>query len=336
MLFHQNSRSARLGPAHPAFAQEVLAGLSALPRAIPSRWLYDRTGSQLCEAITMLPDFYITRYEQGLLATYAPAIALKSGSRVLVEFGPGSSIKTPILLEAMKPTAYVPIDISTEFLWESAERLSYRYPYLPIYPIGGDLNFEVQLPCGAKGSPALGYFPASVIGNTSPEAMANSLKTVRRTLGANALILIGIDHNRHPALLMRAYDDAQGVTAAFNLNLLHRINRELDGTIPVDAFRHVVRWNVGSSCIEMYLEAIRDVDFTVAGRPFAMSHSETLHTQDSYKYDCEGAGRLLRAGGWDSIVHWTDRDERLALILAGEHVAQTLGSEKGVSACVFG
>jgi len=304
------------GLADPNFRADVLTGLAASPRAIPARWFYDRRGSELFEAITDLPEYYPTRTETALLESVGPELAaLSARGAVVVEFGSGSSTKTPLLLRAIHPSAYVPIDISGDFLRQSARALSQDFPGLPVYPVEADFLRPVPLPHEVSGIPKLGFFPGSTIGNMNAWHAVNLLRAMRDWLGDGARLLIGMDRVKAPEVLVPAYDDAQGVTAAFNLNLLERINRELDGTIPVDAFRHRAVWNADAARIEMHLEAARDVAFTVDGRPFAIPAGETIHTENSHKYGPNGARMLLRAGGWTPIREWTDPKDWFALVL---------------------
>jgi L-histidine N-alpha-methyltransferase len=303
--------------ADPAFRADVLAGLAAEPRAIPARWFYDRRGSELFEAITRLPEYYLTRAERSILSAHAADIALLTGpGRVVVEFGSGSSAKTPLVLAAVAPLAYVPIDISGDFLRDSVAALAQRFPALPIHPVEGDFMHRLVLPPSLGNAPRLGFFPGSTIGNMSAAAAVDLLRAMWETLGEGSKLLIGIDRIKPERVLIPAYDDAQGVTADFNLNLLHRINRELRGTIPVDAFKHVARWNDIEARIEMHLEATHDVSFNVDGHPFAMSKGKTIHTENSHKYGPRDARLLLRSGGWTPVADWTDRDGLFGLILA--------------------
>jgi dimethylhistidine N-methyltransferase len=307
----------RTSRADPQFRADVLNGLLARPRAIPARWFYDHRGSQLFEEITQLPEYYPTRTETALLERICPDVARAFGQGgAVVEFGSGSSAKTPILLAEVRPAAYVPIDISGEFLRESAAALAQAFPEIAVAPVEGDFTRPLKLPEGIGGLPRLGFFPGSTIGNMTPAAAVDLLRAMRQSLGTGASLLIGIDRIKDPAVLERAYDDAQGVTAAFNLNLLERINRELDGTIPLDAFRHVARWNDELARIEMHLEATRDIAFEVAGRSFTMQTGETIHTENSHKYGARDARLLLAAGGWTVTREWTDQADQFALYLA--------------------
>lgn len=310
--------------ADPAFRADVLNGFAAAQRAIPARWFYDRRGSELFEQITDLPEYYPTRVEAGILQGNGSAIADRIGAgRAVVEFGSGSSAKTPLLLRAIAPAAYVPIDISGDFLRESSAALSSAFPGMPVHPIEADFMHPIALPAAVANLPKLGFFPGSTIGNMIPASAVDLLRAMRKWLDTGAMLLIGMDRLKDEGVLVRAYDDAQGVTAAFNLNLLERINRELAGTIPVEAFRHRAIWNDMRSRIEMHLEAQRDIAFTIEGRPFAMAAGETVHTENSHKYGPRDARILLRAGGWTPIAEWTDTDDRFALILAEAQAPRT-------------
>jgi L-histidine Nalpha-methyltransferase len=300
----------------PAFLAEVLAGLSARQKVVPARWLYDHRGSELFEAITTLPEYYPTRTEHSILERHAKEIAERVGrGRVVIEFGSGSSTKTPLLLSAIEPEAYVPIDVSGEFLHESLQVLSRSFPALPVHPVVGDFTKPMQLPRLGH-SPRLGFFPGSTIGNfVAPEAV-DLLRTMATTLGDAAQLLIGVDRIKDPQILVPAYDDAAGVTAQFNLNLLDRINRELSGTMPVGAFRHRAIWNDDEARIEMHLMATRDLSFEVADQMFRMRAGETIHTENSIKYGTRDVRVLLRAGGWTPIAEWTDARQLFSVVLA--------------------
>ena len=265
--------------ADPAFRADVLAGLERRPRAIPARWFYDRRGSELFEAITDLPEYYPTRTERSILETACPEVAEIAGAgRAVVEFGSGSSTKTPILLSAVAPSVYVPIDISGDFLRESSRVLAAQFPELLVLPFEADFMRPLALPKTIADTPKLGFVPGSTIGNMIPLMAVDLLKAMRASLGIGAMLLIGMDRIKDPSVLVPAYDDAQGVTAAFNMNLLERINRELDADVPVDAFRHKAVWNDDRARIEMHLEAQRDAAFTIEGRPFDIAAGETIHT----------------------------------------------------------
>ncbi|MEH3107557.1 MAG: L-histidine N(alpha)-methyltransferase [Sphingomonas fennica] len=318
MLLDLDRAAATGAPAaDPAFRRDVLAGLTAPRKAIPARWLYDHAGSELFEAITDLPEYYPTRTEIGILKAHCAEVgAIVGEGRAVVEFGSGSSAKTPLLLGCIAPAAYVPIDISGDFLRESAARLGADVPGLAIHPVETDFMGPVALPAAVTGMGKLGFFPGSTIGNMGPSAAIDLLRSMVLTLGEGAWLLIGMDRVKDPAILVPAYDDAQGVTGAFNVNLLHRINRELAGTLPVEDFRHRAIWNDGLARIEMHLEATRAIEASVAGRPVSFAAGETIHTENSHKYDPRGSRLLLAAGGWTAVREWTDDEGLFSLILA--------------------
>ena len=300
-----------------AFRDDVLAGLSAPIPAVPARWLYDRRGSELFEEITSLPEYYPTRTETALLERHSAEIAAMLGKgEAVVEFGSGSSAKTPLLLRAVHPAAYVPIDISGDFLRDSAGALRAEFPDLPIHPVEADFTRPLELPAAIGEAPKLGFFPGSTIGNFVARSAVDLLRAMKATLGEGARLVIGMDRTKEIEILLAAYDDAAGVTAAFNLNLLHRINAELGGDIPVEAFRHRALWNDAMSRIEMHLEALRDVAFTVAGERFAFAAGATIHTENSHKYGYRDSRLLLRAAGWGVVHDWTDAREWFSIILA--------------------
>ena len=300
-----------------AFRADVHAGLAQAQKAIPARWFYDATGSALFEDITALPEYYPTRSETDLLTRHAADIAAAVGpGRAVVELGSGSSTKTPLLLGAIAPAAYVPVDISGDFLRDSAAALAARFPGLAVYPVEADFTQRVAMPREICPLPKLGFFPGSTIGNMVARTAIDLLRNWREALGEKSLLLIGIDRIKDIAVLERAYDDPAGVTAAFNLNLLERINRELGGDIPVENFTHRAIWNDVHARIEMHLVAACDIDFAVDGRAYHMAVGETIHSENSHKYGARDANLLLRASGWTPVATWDDTDPAFALILA--------------------
>ena len=301
----------------PAFRSDVLRGLAEPIPAIPARWLYDLRGSELFDAITRLPSYYPTRTETALLEARMEEIAaLVRGDCVVVEFGSGSSTKTPFLLRTIHPRAYVPIDISGEFLLASAARVDEKFPAIPVYPVEADFTKPLELPAEIEGVARLGFFPGSTIGNFVPRSATDLLRHFRDILGIGSKLLIGMDRVKPVDRLISAYDDSEGVTAEFNLNLLHRINRELGADIPADAFAHQARWHDMNGRVEMHLVAQRDVQFTIDGQRFSFAKGKSIHTENSHKYGPRGARLLLLAGGWTPLAEWTDPDDDFALILA--------------------
>ena len=301
----------------PAFRADVLAGLAEPIPSIPARWLYDLRGSELFDDITRLDSYYPTRTETALLQTRMGEIAaLACHDCAIVEFGSGSSTKTPLLLEAMKPRAYVPIDISGDYLRDSAARVDAQFPTIPVHPVEADFTKAVELPAVIAGMPRLGFFPGSTIGNFVPRSATDLLRHFRDILGVGSKLLIGMDRVKPVERLIAAYDDPQRVTAAFNLNLLERINRELGADIDIGAFEHQARWHDMNGRVEMHLVAARDTSFTIAGERFAFTKGASIHTENSHKYGPRGARMLLLAGGWTPIAEWTDEAGDFALILA--------------------
>ncbi len=307
-------------PIDPGFRSDVLRCFEEGSHAIPARWLYDRAGSELFEQITELPEYYPTRTETGLLERYCGEVAqLGERGRAVVEFGSGSSTKTPHLLRAVDIAAYVPIDISGAFLADSAAELKSQFPSLPIYPLEADFMRPLKLPVEVEDMPKLGFFPGSTIGNMIARTSVDLLRSMRETLGTGSQLLIGFDRIKDQQKLVDAYDDSAGVTAQFSLNLLHRINAELDGDIPVEIFRHIAVWNDLYARIEIYLETQSDMTFTIDGRKFGLSQGDRLHVENSHKYGLRDARLMLRAGGWSPLREWSDEQDFFSLILAEAH-----------------
>ena len=300
-----------------AFREDVLTGLAYRQKALPARWLYDHEGSHLFEDITQVEEYYPTRAETEILRERATDFAAAIGpGKAVVEFGSGSSVKTPLLLSAIEPAAYVPLDIAGDFLRAAADDLATKFPGLPVYPVEADFMKVVELPREVAEMPKLGFFPGSTIGNMVPRTAVDLLRSMRATMGDGSTLLIGMDLVKDPAVLEAAYDDAAGVTAEFNLNLARRINRELRGTIPIDALRHEARWNDDYARVEMHLVATRDITFEVAGHEFSMAGGDSIHTENSHKFTRRSAAMLLRAGGWTPVERWLDGEGRFSLIFA--------------------
>jgi len=300
-----------------AFRDDVLASLAAPIPAIPARWLYDRRGSELFDEITRLPSYYPTRTETAIFHSIMDEIAERAPKgAAVVEFGAGSQTKTPILLEAISPAAYVPVDISGDYLEQSAQELQQRFPKVEVIPVVADFARPFTLPGGIDHLPKLGFFPGSTIGNFVPRSATDLLRQFRALLGPGSQLLIGMDRVKPVERLIAAYDDPEGVTAQFTLNLLTRINRELDGDIPVDAFRHEARWNDILSRIEIHLVPTRNVSFTVSGKNFSLAKGSSLHVENSHKYGPRGGRVLLLAGGWTPHAEWSDPAGDFAEILA--------------------
>ena len=298
------------------FAEAVLTGLAQPQKVIPARYFYDAVGSALFEEITRLPDYYPTRTEIALLDRYGADIAARVGrGRAVVEFGSGSSAKTPPFLKVMGASAYVPIDISAEFLDMAAADLAAKLPGLPVLPLAADFTQPLTLPPAMARAAKLGFFPGSTLGNCTPAVAVKLLQSFAKTLGEGAWLVIGLDRRKPRRLVEAAYNDPEGVTARFNLNVLARVNAELGGTIAPDDFVHRAPWNPRSGRIEMHLEAVRDTSFSVLGRSFAMRAGETIHTENSYKWTPREARLLARASGWAPVEAWSDDDRRFSLHL---------------------
>lgn len=303
--------------ADPQFRADVLSGLRGPRHAIPARWLYDERGSELFDEITRLPEYYPTRTEAALLDQCRSDVAARVGpGTAVIEFGAGSATKTPLLLDAIAPSAYIPIDISGDYLRSSADILQSRFPSLEVIPVEADFTQAMSLPAAIDGAERLGFFPGSTIGNFVPRSSVNLLRHMREILGEGAKLLIGFDRIKPVDVLLPAYDDAAGVTAAFNLNLLHRINCELEGEIPVDAFAHEVRWNDMEARIEMHLRCLRDIRFKVGNDIFSMREGESIHTENSHKYDLRSLRLLLRAACWTPLADYSDAENWFTLVLA--------------------
>ncbi|WP_029416609.1 ergothioneine biosynthesis protein EgtB [Brevundimonas bacteroides] len=281
------------------FRAELIAGLSRPQKAVSPKWFYDSAGSELFEDITRLPEYYPTRQEAALLRELAGDLTARFGDdAVLVEFGSGASEKTRILLDAA-PTlgAYIPIDISPDALNAAAASIAEAYPTLQVAPMVGDFLNLAPLPELGRGR-RIGFFPGSTIGNLEPDQAVAFLANARERLGSNALFILGIDLVKEEATLVAAYDDAEGVTAAFNKNLLVRANRELGADFDLDAFAHEARWNAEASRIEMHLRAERDMTVRIGGETFDFAVGETIHTESSRKFTQGSVAAMAEAAGW--------------------------------------
>jgi dimethylhistidine N-methyltransferase len=297
------------------FADAVLTGLAAVRKSIPSRFLYDARGSELFERITELDEYYPTRTEIGLLSDHAEEMAALAGPGVaLVEFGSGSSRKTDRLIEALPMLAsYVPIDISEAALAGAVARLRATFPDLRVAPVHGDFARMPELPRSARAHRKLGFFPGSTIGNLAPAEARAFLAEAKAVLGARSGFIVGVDLKKDLGVLLPAYNDGQGITAAFNKNLLVRVNRELEGTLDLDAFAHEAIYNEAEGRIEMHLRSQTAQNAEVIGEPFHFEAGETIHTENSYKYTVEEFQALARSSGWEPVRVWTDRDELFSI-----------------------
>jgi dimethylhistidine N-methyltransferase len=299
-----------------AFARDVLKGLGARRKNLPPKYFYDGVGSQLFERITEQPEYYPTRCEMHILQDNAAAIArLIPAGAALVEFGSGSNKKARILLAAAPVlAAYVPVDISAEMLEQEAEALQRDFPRLTIRPVAADFTQSFELPDEAKAAPVrVGFFPGSTIGNFEPHEAAAFLRNAAKILGPNATLIIGADLIKPAEFLNAAYNDAAGVTAKFNLNLLVRMNRELGGTFKLDTFEHHAFYNRERHRIEMHLASLKRQKVKVAGECFDFRAGETIHTENSYKYSVESLGALARGVGWLPAGVWMDAKKHFSI-----------------------
>ncbi|MEL6686794.1 MAG: L-histidine N(alpha)-methyltransferase, partial [Pseudomonadota bacterium] len=280
------------------FLDDILAGLAQPQKTLPCVWLYDAHGSELFEQITQLPEYYLTRTETQILTDIADELATQIGQNAqLIEYGAGASVKTRILLNSISNlNAYIPIDVSEDFLLQTADQLRRDYPDLSVRPVVSDFLSVPDLP--AHSGPRIGFFPGSTIGNLSDDDIHRFLSNARKALGPDALFILGYDRVKPLSTLIPAYDDAQGVTAAFNLNLLRRINRELGGTFDLQAFRHEARWNAEDSRIEMHLVSQKAQSVRIGSTLVNFEQSETIHTENSRKFTPERMESLCRAAGW--------------------------------------
>lgn len=297
------------------FAEAVIEGLSAPTKQIPCRFLYDARGSELFEEITELDEYYPTRTEIGLLENHGQQISDLAGPGcALVEFGSGSSRKTNILIEHMdKLAAYVPIDIADEALTEAADRLESRFPELEVLPVHADFHQGIDLPERINGAPKLGFFPGSTIGNFDCGGVERFLSDAKALLGKESAFLVGVDLKKSPDILLPAYDDAKGVTSEFILNLLRRINNELDGDLDVSKFDHESIYNEEAGRVELYIVSREDQQISVLGHTFPLKKGERIHTENSHKFSIQEFQSLAAKSGWKPAQVWTDERDLFSL-----------------------
>jgi L-histidine N-alpha-methyltransferase len=298
----------RLSANDPSFEADVVAGLGDRKKSLPSKYFYDATGSVLFDRITGVQEYYVTRSETGILSSNGPAIgSLFPSNCALVELGAGSSRKSRILLGATASIgAYVPVDISGDFLRKDVAKLKTDFPHLAVYPLVCDFTKAFELPETIASSPRVGFFPGSTIGNFEPGEAGRLLQHFGRALAQDAVLVVGVDLVKERRILNSAYNDAQGVTARFNLNLLRRINRELGANFNPEAFRHHAFYNERESRVEMHLVSKCRQEVHVKGHVFQFYAGETIHTENSYKYTAESFQSLAKRSGWSAIGLWTD------------------------------
>lgn len=310
VIFHD------LHPAEVSLKAAVLEGLGRSPKAIPPKFFYDAKGSRLFDAILDQPEYYIPKVERRIVAEALTDIVTAVGTdRVLIEPGAGSADKVRWLLDDLKPRAYVPIDISGEHLRQAADRLAADYPALEIHAVCGDISHTVAIPDELPPGPRLVFYPGSSLGNFHPSEARELLIELRELSGGDGMLLIGVDTKKPENVLQAAYNDAQGVTAAFNLNLLERIKRELDGDVQLDQFRHQAFYNPNQGRIEMHLESLADQAVRIDGKCFEFRRGETLHTENSYKYAPDEFRELAAKAGFRLARQWQDTKQFFAVYL---------------------
>jgi dimethylhistidine N-methyltransferase len=296
---------------------EVLAGLLAHQKTLPSKYLYDAEGSRLFEQICNLPEYYVARTELALLASAAPEIteALPRGA-ALVEFGSGASVKTRLLLDGASAfRLYIPIDISDTALSEATRSIREAYPELDVSPLVEDFTQSFSLPASAAGLPVVGFFPGSTIGNFAPWEAKSFLANARNLLGRESSLIVGIDLAKSAEVLIAAYDDAEGLTAAFNKNLLTRLNREFDADFDLDNFAHRAAWNPDQSRIEMHLVSLREQFVGIGEWVLEFRVGETIHTENSYKYRPDVFRKIADEAGWQTSRIWTSEKPEFAIVM---------------------
>jgi dimethylhistidine N-methyltransferase len=310
MMTNANEPGLHFYDYHPRPADmcaEVLAGLALPQKRLSPKFFYDADGSRLFDAICELPEYYPTRTEIGILRQHGHEMAeLLGREALLIELGSGSSLKIRVLLEALRPAIYMPVDISKEHLLASARALADAFPGLAVHACCADYSGPFELPVDDHDHPRAAFFPGSSVGNFDPVDAQRFLTRVGSLLGPGGRLLIGVDLRKDPSVLHAAYNDSQGVTAEFNLNLLRRINAELGADFDVDAFRHRAHFNDDRSRIEMHLISSRDQRASVDGQTFHFAEGESIHTESSYKYSIESFQALARASGFAPERFWTD------------------------------
>lgn len=299
-------------PKPASFRADVIQGLQQPTKQLPAKFLYDEQGSHLFDQICHLDEYYPTRTELAIMEQHLDEMAALLGEKcLLIEYGSGSSTKTRLLLDALEqPAGYVPIDISKEQLLDAATQIAARYPALEVLPVCADYTayYEVPEPAQPVARRVI-YYPGSTIGNFHPEQAHQFLHSIAEVCGRNGGLLIGVDLKKDPVLLHRAYNDEQDVTAAFNLNLLVRINQELGATIQLDQFRHYAFYNPGAGRIEMHLMSLIEQTVQLDDVMIRFNRGESIWTESSYKYTLAEFARLAAAAGFEVERVWTDPAE---------------------------
>lgn len=289
-------------------AQELLDGLLEKPRWISPKYFYDEKGSELFTRITQLPEYYPTRTEMSLLERIAPELSRLIGKdSVVIEYGSGNSEKIRLLLQSIRPSMYVPLDISRDYLEKSASGIAREFPWLDVRAACVDYSTTFELPFDLPGK-KLGFFPGSSIGNFSRSEAFEFLCGLRSQLGTDGALLVGVDMKKDPLILNRAYNDSQGVTAAFNLNVLTHLNREFQGNFCIEHFEHHAAWNPEEGCVQMFLVSKRDQRVELAGKRFLIGRGEQIHTENSHKYGKDEFLDMASRAGFKDHHCWQDQN----------------------------
>ena len=303
-------------PTTLSFRDAVINGLSRDSKSIPPKFFYDERGSKLFDRICEQPEYYPPSVERILLERLAGEIASLTGTgRILIEPGAGNAAKVRLLLDALQPAAFVPMDISFDYLKSTARDLAGEYPWLPVHAACVDYTHSLPIPEQAPEGPRLLFFPGSSLGNFDPDEARGFLNLVRNTVGDNGMLLIGVDTKKSESLLSAAYNDAAGMTAEFNLNLLHRMRKELDMDCNPEDFEHRAFYNSEAGRIEMHLVSKHKQELRVNGHCFNLEAGESLHTENSYKYAPEEFISLASNSGFKEVSHWMDSDGLFAIYL---------------------
>ena len=298
------------------FSDDVLQGLSKRPASIPPKYFYDAKGSQLFDAITKLPEYYQTRTEIAILQKNAEEIARHVGTgSLLIEPGGGSCAKVHILLDGLRPTTYVPMDISRQHLQQATKELAVAFPWLDIHAVCTDFTQTMKLPSTIPESTKVAFFPGSSIGNFDPISAADFLTSIAEMVELGGFLLIGVDLKKDKSILQAAYNDAKNITAQFNLNLLHRINRELDADFDLSNWQHKAFYNEQKGRIEMHLVSLCEQQLSIGESKFIFTRGETIHSENSYKYTSQEFIQLAHQAGFQSIAQWNDEDNLFSVHL---------------------
>ena len=299
-----------------SMTSEVIEGLRGPSKTLPPKFFYNETGSRLFEAITALPEYYLTRTELGIFDEHMPDIAASVGPGVcVVEYGSGSSVKIRKVLEEVHPLAYVPVDISGDHLLEMAEALAEDFPKLDIYPTCADFTGPFELPAPVAELPKVGFFPGSSIGNFDPSGALGFLNQVRITLGPGSQFIIGVDLKKETGILEAAYNDARGVTAEFNLNLLTHLSELLDIKLNPNRFKHRAIYNSEIGAIQMFLDVQESHEVTIGDASIHFEKGESVHTENSFKYDPVQFRQLAASAGFSERRIWMDENRWFAVFL---------------------